>query len=430
MFQQPNYEKIINNMQSPEEIKNMFPEMSVDELADVLSLTIKKDYVSKIICALGMILAFTEDSQINISFNAPSSTGKSHTPLEIAQLFPDDSLERIGSASPTSFFHRQDSYNKEKNETLVNLERKIIIVYESLHQQLLEKLRSLLSHDKKEIVVQITDRTEKGGHRTKNVILRGHCVMIFCSASNNFDEQELTRFIMLSPDIDVEKFEEVIDDTIEKAANPSDYKKRIENDPRRISLRNRILAIRDERIDNVVIPFPKEVKSAFSSRHPSKIPRHMRDIKKLISLIKAIALLNLFQRKRDEANNVIAEEKDFNEALKLWDKISEAQDLNIPPYILKVFNDVVMALYKERLQSRVSEDPVGLTRNEVLKKHHEVFNRPLSAILLRQQFIPMWEAAGLMYQEPDSNNQRQMLIYPSQTHDQENEKDIPIDGII
>ena len=123
MFQQPNYEKIINNMQSPEEIKNMFPEMSVDELADVLSLTIKKDYVSKIICALGMILAFTEDSQINISFNAPSSTGKSHTPLEIAQLFPDDSLERIGSASPTSFFHRQDSYNKEKNETLVFLSR-------------------------------------------------------------------------------------------------------------------------------------------------------------------------------------------------------------------------------------------------------------------------------------------------------------------
>ena len=63
---------------------------TVDELKDILGLTIKADDTNKIITFLGMLTAFTEDWQINISFRAPSSTGKSYIPLEIASIFPQE----------------------------------------------------------------------------------------------------------------------------------------------------------------------------------------------------------------------------------------------------------------------------------------------------------------------------------------------------
>jgi len=40
-----------------------------------------------------------------------------------------------------------------------------------------------LSHDRKELLYKITDRREKKGLRTKNVIIRGFPSVIFCTGS-------------------------------------------------------------------------------------------------------------------------------------------------------------------------------------------------------------------------------------------------------
>jgi hypothetical protein len=56
--------------------KSIYPEMSMQELLDVLDLTIKEDSVSKLITFYCMLSAYTHDSQINVSFNAPSASGK------------------------------------------------------------------------------------------------------------------------------------------------------------------------------------------------------------------------------------------------------------------------------------------------------------------------------------------------------------------
>jgi hypothetical protein len=52
----------------------------------------------------------------------------------------------------------------------------------------------LLSHDKKEIAIKITDKTQKNGTKTKNILLRGYPSVIFCTAGLRIDEQEATRF--------------------------------------------------------------------------------------------------------------------------------------------------------------------------------------------------------------------------------------------
>ena len=53
-----------------------FREMTLDELNDILSLTIRHDKNNKLITFLAMLSAFTDSSQLNVSFNAPLVIGK------------------------------------------------------------------------------------------------------------------------------------------------------------------------------------------------------------------------------------------------------------------------------------------------------------------------------------------------------------------
>ncbi len=126
-----------------------YPRIMREELLDILATTIKYDDDNKLVAFLAMLSAYTEDSQLNLSFNAPSSAGKSFIPTEIAALFPPEDVVELGYASPTSFIHGNSEFNKEKQQYTVDLERKIIIFLDQPHSMLLEHLRPLLSHDKK-----------------------------------------------------------------------------------------------------------------------------------------------------------------------------------------------------------------------------------------------------------------------------------------
>lgn len=94
----------------PEKINtSQFKPISSQELIKILGLTIKKDEENKLITFLCELSAYTGSSQFNISFNAPSSTGKSYIPTEIAQLFPKEDVIEIGYCSPTAFSTRLEN---------------------------------------------------------------------------------------------------------------------------------------------------------------------------------------------------------------------------------------------------------------------------------------------------------------------------------
>ena len=82
-----------------------YPPLSAKELIEILGTTIKHDNDNKLVAFLCQLSAYTEDSQFNLSFNAPSSSGKSFIPIEIAKLFPPEDVLELGYVSPTSFFH-------------------------------------------------------------------------------------------------------------------------------------------------------------------------------------------------------------------------------------------------------------------------------------------------------------------------------------
>lgn len=391
---------------------NKFPAISTAELLEILATTIKYDDDNKLVAFLAMLSAYTEDSQLNLSFNAPSSSGKSFIPMEIATLFPQEDVIELGYASPTSFIHGNSEFDKERQQYTVDLERKIILFLDQPHSMLLEHLRPLLSHDKKEILLQVTDKTQKHGLKTKKVILRGYPAVVFCTAGLQFDEQEATRFLLLSPEVSQEKLHAGVIESLRKNADKEAYWNHTEINPSRQRLRGRIEAIKKEAVSNIRITDEDRdyIEKRFLTNRPVLKPRHQRDIKRLVSLIKIFALLNLWDRTR-EGTGILVSRSDIDEACQLWERIAIPQELNIPPYVYRLYVDVILTAYSEK-NSGKKTSKVGVTRQEIMNKHYEVHGRMLNALVLRQQIIPMLSQAGLVSEELDLVDKRVKLIYP------------------
>jgi hypothetical protein len=376
--------------------------MSIDELTGILGLTIIKDDVNKVLIFLCMLTAYTEDSQFNISLNAPSSTGKSYPALEIDTLFPKTDVIELLYASPTAFFHDQMIWNADKKVWIVNLSRKILVFLDLPKTGLYQRLRPLFSHDRKELLSKITDKSDKKGTRTKNTLILGYPSVVFCSAGLKLDEQEGTRFLLLSPEMDEEKIRESIRLKISKEADPQTYKELIENNPARQLLKKRLEAIKAEKIINIHLHDRGKIEKMFLERNLFLLPRHMRDVGRVISIVKALALLNVWFRKREDLD-ILTSDEDVREAFRLWDAISESQELGLPPYLLSIYKEIFVPLWKEK------NGPI--TKNEILSRHRKALKRNLPEGKLRKEIIPMFQDIGLLIEEPDSDDKRRMLFY-------------------
>lgn len=390
---------------------SQFGELDSDELMEVLGLTIKKDNENKLVAFLCMLSAYTDNSQFNISFNAPSSTGKSYIPIEIAEYFPKKDVVKIGYVTPTAFFHDTGKEDKKKKGYVVDLSKKILIFLDQPHNALLERLRPILSHDEKEMHLKITDKNQKMGLRTKNVFIKGFPSVVFCSAGLNIDEQEGTRFILLSPETTQEKLRESINIKIDKNTNEIAYNSWIDSDSKRKELQDRIIAIKQANIKTVIINNKELVKSLFLDGKKRFQPRHQRDIGRFISIIKVIALLNLWLRECEDGI-LVANDDDIKRADKIWKELSRSQEYNLPPFIFDIFINVIKPCYLEKGS--------GLTRKELMDKHYEKTGRIIGTNQWRMYVLPMLETAGLIIQEPDPDDKRLKLVVPTDLKEEEN----------
>ena len=376
-------------------------------IAGVLSTTIKKDNPTKLITFASMLLAQTENSQFNVGLQAESSAGKSYIPIELADYFP----YRRGYCNSFSFtplrffFHDRGIWDEERGVLIVDLESKILVFLDQPHFQLLEKLRPLLSHDRKELEYKITDKNQKLGLRTKNVVLRGYPSVIFCTVKLDPDEQEKTRLFLLSPEIDEAKLKESIDLLAMKHCDPGKYDKLLETNPERKLLKERISAIRNSGIRRILIPDAKRVTERFTRKHKQLKPRDQRDFPRIISIMKAHALLNCFGRNRIDNETIEANEADINAGFALYEEIAVPNELGLPPYVWEVYQKVFTPLFKTTQN--------GTGKQDIEKKYFEVYYKPLNYELFKRHLKPSLQSAGLITEEPDPEDKRRMLYYPT-----------------
>jgi hypothetical protein len=386
---------------------NQFKPLNFDDVAKTLGSTVKNDRANKLILFSAMLLTYTEEEQVNVLMAAESAAGKSYLPLELAQYFPQEDVHRYGGASPTAFFHEVSggelaTWDEEKKLCRVNLANKILVFLDQPHDMLLQKLRAFLSHDQREITYKIADRSQKSGLRTRTIVLVGYPTWIFCTANFSLDQQERTRNIQLSPETGDEKVKEGMRLLLERKSNRDRFLEKLREDPDRAALRQRIASLKDASIRDVVIPesLRLEIDHLWTEQHPIVKPRHVRDLGRFISLVKAHALLNFALRPRESDNRIVAVDEDLQETLAVYKDIAAANELGIAPQIYQMFLQVV-ATFKE-----------GASKKQLLAEYHAVFHRPLPPKQLEKEIIPTLEAAGLVTEEPDPDDKRVIKYYP------------------
>jgi hypothetical protein len=258
----------------------------------------------------------------------------------------------------------------------------------------------------------ITDKSQKHGLRTKNVIVRGYPTVCFCSTNADPDEQEKTRMILLSPSTDQEKLKEALLLLALRKSNPEEYKRRMESDPRRVWLMNRIYAVRQWGIREVIVPEDgKAVCDRFIAEHPHLQPRHQRDLPRIFSFIKAHTLLNCFNREKPEdgqPDTVIANDKDIDAGFALYGKIERANELGLSPYLYGIYADVIEPMLKN---AYYNQDGDGLNSKDIMKRYYVVRHKPVSPRKLKD-VLEQLETVGLIRLDVDKEgDRRQKLVF-------------------
>lgn len=414
---------LVDGMNSPEYAKfkkQLDRQITDEEVIQILGKTVKHDNVNKMATLLLAINTYSEQDQSNLAFLACSSTGKSYIPLEIIKFFPEEDLIVLGYCSPTAFFHewgdmlpdpadkREVETKKKRKIIYVDLEQKLLVFLDQPHSKLLENLRPLLSHDKKEISLKISDRSEKSGLRTKTVVIRGYPTVIFCSAKMNLDEQEKTRLLLLSPEVNQEKIREAIILKIEKEGNTENYEIQLKKDKGRGFLANRIYQIKEANILEVEIPeeLRSQIYLEFMEQHKFLQPRNMRDINKLMGLIKGFTRLNFQHRERrpsiDESGEIAtATREDVMLGFKYYGEICIANELGIPPETYETY---------QIFEKEMSDE--GLTRKDICKIYYEKYHKFLGKNKFKQ-IVDTLESSGLWTEIPDPADRR-VIRYISQ----------------
>ena len=373
-----------------------------DEVADVLGCTIRHDRSNKLILFAAGCLTFTDEDQFNLLMAGESAGGKSYTAQEVVSYFPADVIRWIGGASPSSFYHLHGTWDEENKAIRVDLRQKILVFLDSPHYSLLEKLRPLLSHDRKELAYQIVDKNKRGSLRTKNVILVGYPTVIFCSGKLSLDEQERTRVFLLSPETDQEKLQESILLRIKKDGNRDAFKKWIDTHPARRCLKARIDAIRNAKIDQVIVEDQEAVYERFLASHRHLAPRHQRDISRIMALIKAHAMLNLWQREKPYPGAIVANQEDLDAGFSLYQLIATANELGLAPELYHIWEQVIRPL--------VEKNESGVPNRTIMAEYHRMYGRFLADRKLRREILPALESCGLILLESDPSDRRQKLV--------------------
>src|SRR3972149_7106966 len=108
-------------------------ETTFQEVAEVLSSTVRHDTPNKLILFSAGLLTFTEQDQVNVLMSGESAGGKSYSALEIASYFPSDILIILGNASPRAFYHESGTWDKDRKQLIVDLKGKLLVLLDNPH---------------------------------------------------------------------------------------------------------------------------------------------------------------------------------------------------------------------------------------------------------------------------------------------------------
>lgn len=377
--------------------------IGIEEIAQYLEPIIKKDEIAKVVAFLVQFSTYLLEDQLNSIIASLSSTGKTHILINIADLFPEEDVIRIGYSSPKAFFHELGRFDQKTKKLYIDLSHKNLIFLDQPHPELLARLRPILSHDKKEIEIKITDKNLAGSIRTKSVIIRGYPAVSFATTYLKLDDQEITRALIISPEISEEKIKESLE-LIAKEKTIKDFQEIIKNDAGLNILKQRILSFKQiaPEIKNIQFEISKEelLKIYLDGKRCSH--KDLRNFKKFSILAECFAALN-WVLDRVKEGVLYVKMEDIMEAKKLWAEIGKYQEVGVMPFAVDVYYKVILELHNQGHT---------LTKKVLMGGIREKMGTSIQPLYLEQQILPALEAGGVISIEKNPQDKRQIIVIP------------------
>ena len=391
-----------------------FKEISVDDVAKILDLTIVDNYANKIIIFLAMLLAYTEEEQLTVMLNARSSTGKTYLVDEVSSLFPLPDIHRWGKTSPKAIYYNPKLTKVDDNgDRYIDLERSIIIFSEQQGPETLENMRAFLSHDSKKTPFMLVNK-EGNKNTAPEGYLLGYASTFFCSANMRIDEQEQTRSFILSPKCSEETVRAAITLSFKKNSDKKAYLAWLNSDEDRKLLKDRILYIKSLHVDQINIEDEKYAEERYCELMRAISAPAQRKSKHFTSLAKGIALLNAPYRMKEGV--VVATKKDVDEAVKIWKYVCESMFYGIPPEVLDFYKNYILPVYLEANKTANDGEKLGVVLAQICMYYYDKTKSWPNGDMVNKMYIPILEGISFIeckqVKKAQGGDGRQKYIVP------------------
>ena len=377
----PEIEKKAYELLRGEDIVELF-------IKDSNRMVVKDEEIRKLV--LFTLIAALGEKPHNLAMIGPWSIGKTHITVCVSSYF--DGVWSMGYMSPKALIHLKGLYDDEKDAYIIDMQFKKLLFLDRPHQETLEILKPLLSRDKFEIEYKFV---EKKSGETWTSILKGYPVCVLCAVDSRYTEEYTSRWITASPESSKEKIKAVIMQKGDKIQFPDKY---AEGEDYKV-LKRAFAILKKDAPHKVIIPFGKILSTHFRS---DKLV-DQRFFEMFISLIKAVTILNAFQRKKDDKGRLIAEIEDYNEARKVLSTFELATVYGVGMDVIEFYEKVL----------KVEEWWAGpLTYDDVMNKYQEIYGEPIGRDRMRESYIKPLERIGLIDVRQDPNDKRRRHIIP------------------
>lgn len=388
-----------------------------EDALEGISITIKHDEIIKQLCFF-TFLSMYSDFPMNMFFKSETATGKTWIPLQISDFFPhkpnDRDVIKIMQTSPTAFFYQTGKWDDKKEILTLRGRDLTVMALDQPNDQLLEALKSLLSHDEVEAERWVTDKALKSGMRTKKVKVSGFPVWIFSTSHLGVSDEIANRGLVVSPDDDPGKIAEILAMITRQRQDPRKFKKEVEWNPKRIALRLHVLRIRDFMRANrheddavmVQIPYMEKICERFKQEYEFLIPRNSRDYDYLGKLIEAITIYNFMEREWVPKDRIlISEPKDGEMAFTLLEPLMDCIKKGVTPAVLRFYKKIILPL--------IERNEYGIARKEIIHHYIRVYQQPLSAKRLKTSYLDPLLSANLIIETVNPIDKKEKLYIPA-----------------
>ncbi len=440
----------------------------VEYLIQIVKKTVKcEDSLIRQILYTGLS-SYIWDDPINLGIMAPTSEGKTYPVEECINFFPREDVYKVGSMSAKTLV-RDNGILVDKNlnpiedelrelkkkvkkltkktqeeekegiveeieklykdaKTLIDLRGKILVFLEPPDKEVWTILKPILSHDSFEIEYPFVNQTDKDGHETKKVVVRGWPSCIFCSARDESKwemwSEVKSRFLTSSPNMIPQKYQESTKLIALRKGLPNLIQQQTIISDNEMNFAKQCIFLIKQKINDlkkknnangkisVWIPYAQLLQKEL----PSNKGTDVRLVKRIFSLLNIVPIVKLNLRYLLVLENeisIIADLQDLKEVLSITQNFE-----GIPEYKIDYFYNIFYSLYKSKNEpdsntdNSKTEERKAVTVRQLCEYFKDKKGKSISTDNMKKTYLNELVNNGLIDYESSKIDSRQYIYYP------------------